>query len=285
MSLIQNSTNTRSLLGDSLLEVLALGTTDGLPSKILVEVRCKNPAESFRNTSVGTGQGKFPVQAVNPYEYDDGDWRYDYKIVDDTLVIESSITGGVLDESGNLKITYKVDIGGGVTHSDWWQTESVLVEIERIDLLTSNNVTVARHQPSQNFSYSNGLVFDFIIEISASEIDDVFTIDDEWLIILADVLDGQNPMSTLKVDNIEYYSEDDTLLTDKTTNDTSTELVLIPVSHDLFDYSGITDSVRPDGIPSKFKIKTEQDVVIYEDDFSWSPEWLAGDTIVFTYSI
>ena len=287
MTLIINSDGNRSLLADSLLEVLATGQTDGLPSKVMVEVRCSNPSQQI--SEIGSGLGKFNLEGSSSFEYDtDSTYRYDYKIIDDSvLVISSSVNQSTveLQESGKLTMTYGVNIGGGITMQDWWKTQCVLVNIVRIDLLTNDNVTLARQQPNRTFAYTSGLHFDFIIEIDPSEITESTTIDDEWLIELADVMDGSGSPSTLKVDYVEIYDEDDTLLEDRNENRTKTDLSMIPYNHEIYNYRAASESIRPDGIPKYFKIKTDQGKVIYQDEFNWSPDWLAGDTLVFTYSV
>ena len=285
--LINNSTNTKSLIGESLLELIAKGTATNLPSKVLVEVRCNSIDPANRVTEVGSGQGKFStpaMQSVNPYTYDN-DYRYDFKISDGiNLQIDTSVTANTLQESGKLVLTYGVDIGGGVTLNDWCQTECAMVSIERIDLLSDTNVTLARQQPTLDFPYSGGLMFNFDIIIDADEISSIATIDDEWLVDLSKLLDGTDSVqSKLKATAVEYYDDADNLL--NSSGSTQVDLDLIEFNHQSLTYRGTTDSTSPSGTPKYFKIKTDQDRTIYQNDFNWSPPWQTGDTIIFTYSV
>ena len=278
--LILNNSGT-PVIEEGIIELLATGSTDKLPSKIMVEV--KNQIATI-SSSIGTGNGKFE----NGYTYAEPNERYDYKIVDQAILnIIPSVT--TVNGDRKLTVTFKADVGGGVTLQDWWQTECTGVEIVRIDLLSDNNTTIARQEPSGvTFPYSAGIDFDFNIVINPDQIgNNIETIDNEWLTDLGQYISG-NPtytQSNFKVDYVEFYDDSDVLLTDEKTNLTSNDLALTTYSHAQYTYRGVTSSVRPDGTPKYFQIKTDQGRKIYQNDFNWSPEWLAGDTIDFSYSV
>ncbi len=182
-------------------------------------------------------------------------------------------------------------MGGGISLADWWRTNCLYTDLVRIDILTQNNISLARYEPIENFGmiYSSGINFDFKLEIEADKLlNQSNTIDDEWLIELGSYLDGGGDISltNLKANSVEYYDQMNIQLKDRFTNEDSVEVLMeLDPSNLNFTYSGVAEKMTPDGTPKYFKIKTDQNRNVYTNEFNWSPEWMDGDTLRFTYSI
>ena len=213
-------------------------------------------------------------------------YRYDYKIAEgDVLSITHSI------ENNKLKVIFSPEIGGGITQQDWWQTNCTYVSIVRIDLLSETNKTLARHEFTEEkvFPYSASIKFDWEIEIDPDELlDGTTSIDDQWLYDLGTVISGSGELSqsNLKADTVVYFDSDHSQVLGVYSQDPiESSIEMVPITHEIYSYQAELEKVIPNKEPAYFNIITDINRIVYTNNLTWTPFWLTGDAIEFTYSV